>query len=317
MRRIPAAIAVIGLSALALVGCSSGGSAAASCAPSAASSPALDLINASGAQGSPSATLTDPVYVDATAVETVTAGEGRRITSEAQDVVFSVAIADGTTGQTLVSSSVPVQPLSSWEDHYAGLVKMMMCATEGSRLVGAIPASDLSADAAANFGLAEDASVAVVLDVQQVYLAAADGAPQFNDRRGMPSVVLAPDGRPGIIVPDAQAPDDLVVEVLKKGDGPAVGGDDSIRVHYTGLTWADREVFDSTWEKGASVALTLDGVVDGFAQALDGQTVGSQLLVVIPPSLGYGDEATGSIPAGSTLVFVIDILGVDAPAATQ
>ncbi len=53
----------------------------------------------------------------------------------------------------------------------------------------------------------------------------------------------------------------------------------------------------------------------GFAQALKGQTVGSQILVVIPPSLGYGDKTTSSIPAGSTLVFVIDVLGVDTPAA--
>ncbi len=106
------------------------------------------------------------------------------------------------------------------------------------------------------------------------------------------------------------------VEVLKKGDGPAVGGTDSIRINYTGVTWADRKVFDSTWENGASAAVTLDAVVPGFAQALDGQTVGSQILVVIPPALGYGDTASGSIPAGSTLVFVIDILGVDTPATS-
>ena len=131
----------------------------------------------------------------------------------------------------------------------------------------------------------------------------------------MPSVVLAPNGTPGIIIPDTAPPSDLAVEVLKKGDGPAVGDGDQIRINYTGLTWADRKVFDSTWDKGASTAVTLDAVVPGFAQALKGQTVGSQILVVIPPSLGYGDKTTSSIPAGSTLVFVIDVLGVDTPAA--
>ena len=49
-------------------------------------------------------------------------------------------------------------------------------------------------------------------------------------------------------------------------------------------------------------------VIDGWNQGLVGQTVGSQILLVVPPSLGYGTTAQGSIPANSTLVFVIDIL---------
>jgi peptidylprolyl isomerase len=46
-------------------------------------------------------------------------------------------------------------------------------------------------------------------------------------------------------------------------------------------------------------------------QALDGVKVGSQVIAVIPPDLGYGDVDQGSIPAGSTLIFVIDVLGKD------
>ena len=49
-------------------------------------------------------------------------------------------------------------------------------------------------------------------------------------------------------------------------------------------------------------------VIDGWNQGLVGQTVGSQVLLVVPPSLGYGANAQGSIPANSTLVFVVDIL---------
>lgn len=316
LRRIPASLAVIGLSALALVGCSSS-AAPASCERADSGSSALGLIGVSGAEGSPAIALKDPVYVDGTSFEDVTVGDGPAVTSDAQDVVFSVAIANGASGETLISSGTDVRPLSGWVEHYEGLADMMRCATEGSRVVGAIPFDAVSAEAATSMGLTEGQSLAVVLDLQKVYLAAADGVPQYNDRPGMPSVVLAPDGAPGIIVPDAAPPTDLAVEVLKRGDGAAVTAGDSIRIHYTGVTWADREVFDSTWEKGASAAVTLDGVVPGFAQALEGATVGSQLLVVIPPDLGYGSEGTGSIPGDSTLVFVIDVLGVDAPAPTE
>ncbi|MEV9370133.1 FKBP-type peptidyl-prolyl cis-trans isomerase, partial [Klebsiella pneumoniae] len=45
-------------------------------------------------------------------------------------------------------------------------------------------------------------------------------------------------------------------------------------------------------------------------KALEGQTVGSQVLVVMPASDGYGDKGQGSIPANAPLVFVVDILGV-------
>jgi peptidylprolyl isomerase len=59
-------------------------------------------------------------------------------------------------------------------------------------------------------------------------------------------------------------------------------------------------------------------MIPGFAEALDGKTVGSQVLVVIPPDQGYGDQAQGPIPADSTLVFVVDILGIDqAPASDE
>ena len=74
--------------------------------------------------------------------------------------------------------------------------------------------------------------------------------------------------------------------------------------------WSSHEVFDTSWDSQPA-SLSLDAVVPGFAEAVQGATVGSQLLVVIPPDLGYGDTAQGAIPAGSTLVFVIDVLGLD------
>lgn len=53
----------------------------------------------------------------------------------------------------------------------------------------------------------------------------------------------------------------------------------------------------------------------GFKKALEGQKVGSQVLAVIPPAEGYGAQAQSGIPANSTLVFVIDILGTVPSAA--
>ena len=51
-------------------------------------------------------------------------------------------------------------------------------------------------------------------------------------------------------------------------------------------------------------------VIPGFSNAIIGQTVGSQIGVIVPSSQGYGDQGNDKVPAGSTLFFVIDILGV-------
>lgn len=319
MLRIPAVVAVLGLSVLTLAACASGpsdSSRSASCERPESTASELKLIHSSGAEGTPAVSITAPVYTKKTVFTDVTTGDGPAVTTDAQDVMFTVSVVNGATGEKILSSGTQVQPLSGWRTNYDGFATMMMCATQGSRIVGAVPASALSKAAAQDWGISGTQSIVVALDLQRVYLPAADGVPQYNDRRGMPSVVLAPDGRPGVIIPDAAPPKELAIETLKKGTGPAVTDQDSVRVHYTGVLWADRTVFDSTWEKGASTALTTKGVVPGFAKALEGATVGSQILAVIPPDEGYGDKANGAIPANSTLVFVIDILGIDDPAST-
>jgi peptidylprolyl isomerase len=86
-------------------------------------------------------------------------------------------------------------------------------------------------------------------------------------------------------------------------------------VQYTGVTWDDNRVFDSTWEQGTPATFVVDTgegseVVPGLSKAIIGQKVGSQVGVIVPPSEGYGDQEVQGIPANSTLFFVIDILGV-------
>ena len=217
------------------------------------------------------------------------------------ETVFETAY-DGSGAQVLSRSSGPPRP---------GLADALECATEGSRIVTVIPPDEIEPGTAAALGLSEGDSAVAVVDVRKVYLPKANGADQFVEGHGMPTVVRAADGTPGIIVPDGTPPDEVVVEVLKKGDGEVVTGDAPVRVHYTGVTWDGDAPFDSSWETKKPVSLTVDGVVEGFGQALEGQTVGSQILVVIPPEFGYGDQAQANIPADSTLVFVIDILGID------
>ncbi|WP_065570718.1 FKBP-type peptidyl-prolyl cis-trans isomerase [Microbacterium oleivorans] len=321
MRQIPAAVAVIGLTALALVGCAPTGPADGGCERVTAPASSLDLVDVSGAQGSPTAKTTDPVYVTKTSYTDLAKGEGTPITTSKQDVQLGLTLLNGATGQTILSAPTKLIQLSVLEQSFPTIGKALDCARPGARVVTAMPAKDVNPAFAEQARLPESASVVLVVDVNTVFLPAANGVPQYVDGSNVPTVVLAPDGTPGIIVPDAAPPKDLVVKTLKKGDGEKITADSTPRLQYTGVLWKTGEVFDSTWEKGSPVTLSMKNVVKGFADALEGQTVGSQVLVVIPPSLGYGDQSSGTIPAKSTLVFVIDILGIDtsedAQSATQ
>lgn len=130
----------------------------------------------------------------------------------------------------------------------------------------------------------------------------------------LPGVSLNEDsGEPTIEAPEGDAPEDLVVQPLIEGDGEDVGKDDHVTFQYKGVKWSDGEEFDSSWSKGEPFATTFDKVIQGWGDGLVGQKVGSQVLLVIPPAMGYG-ESEGHELQDETLVFVIDILHTMPPA---
>ena len=102
--------------------------------------------------------------------------------------------------------------------------------------------------------------------------------------------------------------DKVLVKTLTKGDGPEVCPGAQVKVNYVGALW-DGTKFDSSYDKGKPVSFSLSGVIKGWGYALAHARVGDRLELVIPPSLGYGENGYGQdIPPNSTLVFVVDIL---------
>ncbi|MDZ8276096.1 FKBP-type peptidyl-prolyl cis-trans isomerase [Microbacterium aquimaris] len=314
MRKISAALALVGLTSVGLVGCTVE-AAPAPCVEGDSDALASLVTVEGGTVAEPRVDVYTPFHVDEVLVDHLTDGDGPELSTDSQLLVMDYAFYAGDSGELFATTAYDgdlsnVFSMENIVSALPGLSEALLCAQAGSRVVVGLPADGINPDYAAQAGLAEDESMLAVVDVRKVYLPQAEGELRYNSSLGMPTVVRAPDGRPGVIIPDATAPEDLVVQTLIEGDGDVVEPGDTVRVQYTGLTWAEREVFDTTWD-ASPAALSLDQVVPGFAAALEGQTVGSQVLAVIPPDQGYGDQASGSIPAGSTLVFVIDILGVD------
>lgn len=191
-------------------------------------------------------------------------------------------------------------------------------AHQGSRVVYYMPALLTHAGKGIpSLGVGAKDSIIFVFDIRAVALPRATGAAQ-PAQNGFPAVVTDKDGVPGIVLPHTPAPTLKTTEVatLIKGAGPVVHKGDKIIVHYSGMVWADgnTSLFDSSWQKEGrepfSSPLNDTSLIKGWVKALDGQTVGSQVLAVIPASEAYGDRADNpAIPPNSTLVFVIDLLG--------
>lgn len=132
---------------------------------------------------------------------------------------------------------------------------------------------------------------------------------ELND--SLPSVTLDEESQaPSIDAPEGDPSEDLVVDVLKQGDGPEVQAESYVTIHYRGIGWSDGEEFDSSWGEdntGAPAQFELQQLISGWQEGLEGQKVGSQVIMSIPPDQAYGDSE-GHELADETLVFVVDIL---------
>lgn len=168
-------------------------------------------------------------------------------------------------------------------------------------------------------GIEKDDTLLFVIDVTGAaeVLKRAAGAP-VAPPAGLPTVTLADDGKPTITLPETPAPTELVVQPLITGTGAKVEAGQEITVHYTGIKWPGGEQFDSSWDRGAPATFPIGsgGVIPGWDAGLVGQPVGSQVLLVVPPEQGYGEQGNpqGGISGTDTLVFVVDILDAQAGA---
>ena len=89
---------------------------------------------------------------------------------------------------------------------------------------------------------------------------------------------------------------------------------DYVTVEYEGAL-LNGQIFDSSYQRGKPARFELDGLVQGWIDALQQMRPGDEWIVYIPPSLGYGAEQKGPIPANSVLVFRLELLAVGGPPA--
>lgn len=322
-KKLPVLLTIFGLS-LALTACSGGSgtpaatpsvdpaSATGSCTDAGKTSDAISVTGDFGAE--PTVTFDSPLTTKGTERTVSIKGNGDSKTKAGSVVQVSFTAFNGATGEKVDSTGYGADAsnvsLTVADSYVPGLVRAVNCSVVGDRVVAVMPPSDGFGDKGwTDLGLGAKDSMVFVIDINGIQATKATGVDQPAEP-GLPTVKLAKNGEPTITVPDSDAPADLKISTLKKGDGTVVAAGDTVSVEYTGLVWATGKTFDTSWNVAGPAAFATDKVVPGFGDALVGQAVGSQVLAVIPPAQGYGDAGNtqAGIKGTDTLVFVVDIL---------
>jgi FKBP-type peptidyl-prolyl cis-trans isomerase len=325
-RRRVAALAITSLLAVGVIagcGSSSSSSAAAGSKASASSSASSSAdtytsVTATGAFGTaPTVTIPASAGSGALYTKTLIQGTGPKLTSS-QSLLGNFVLYDwsGKTHKLIGSTYSDKLPTLFTGSLLPGLEKALEGQQVGSRVLAVIPPADAFGTAGnSQIGVGPTDTVVFVIDMVKSFdnTAGVTGTQTSNGGGTLPTVTAGAAGKgPTITIPKTAAPKTLQVKTLIKGTGPVVKKGNYLVVQYTGVNYRTGKVFDSSWSRSAPWATVIgEGqVIPGWDTGLVGQTVGSRVLLVIPPADGYGK--TGSSSAGikgtDTLVFAIDII---------
>ena len=284
-------------------------------APAGASTDKFDAVTVTGGEGErPVVTVNAPFGVKTSTVDVINTGKGVKA-AKGSTITFDYVLVNGRTGQEIETSfgSEPVSLVLDPKQAEPTLVKSLVGTPTGSRVLVAIAPKDGLAKAASGSDptIQKDDTLLFLFDVRQSLKRATGDA--VAPVAALPKVKLANNGAPTITMPKSDPPTGLVAQPLIKGKGPVVAAGQKINVQYTGALWRDGKVFDSSWQRGKSITFPIGtgSVIAGWDEGLVGQTVGSQVLLVVPPDKGYGADGQpqAGIKGTDTMVFVVDILG--------
>lgn len=103
----------------------------------------------------------------------------------------------------------------------------------------------------------------------------------------------------------------LVYRVLKEGGGASPGSTDTVKVHYKG-TFPDGKEFDSSYSRGTPIEFPLSRVIPCWTEGVQRMKLGGKAKLTCPSQIAYGERGAGGvIPPNATLVFEVELLGIN------
>jgi FKBP-type peptidyl-prolyl cis-trans isomerase len=333
MRRFLALIAIPLLACVVLAGCGSSKSSSSSSPASSTSSAAAAAsastgsvsgtgantsVTAIGAFGkAPAVTIPKALPGSSLTVKTLIQGTGSAVTkSDAVAANFVLYFWQGKSS-SLKASTYTSSPTVIGGQMLPGLETALVGKKVGSRVLAVIPpAQGYGTAGNSQIGVTGSTWLVFVIDVVKSYAdtAGATGAQVSDGGGNLPTVSVKAGAAPSLSFPSGAPPSTLVTKTLVKGNGPKVAKGEYIIAQYVGYIWRTKKVFGSSWSSGSPfgfvVGATPEQVIPGWDKGLTGQTVGSRVLLSIPPAEGYGTAGASQagIKGTDTLVFVVDIL---------
>jgi FKBP-type peptidyl-prolyl cis-trans isomerase len=316
MRRAAALAFLPLIAAAAIAGCSSSSS---STSAAASSSDPYKSVTVSGAFDK-SPTVKIPKVKGTGDLYTKTVIQGNGTTLTASDGMVGNYVAYDWSGKTskLLGSSYTQGTQSLFVGQLLpGLEKALVGQKLGSRVLAVIPPKDaFGSTGNSTEGIGASDTLVFVIDMDSTFATTGVSGTQAAAGAGLPTVTppaANSTAGPTIKVDTSAAPPKtLQVKPLIKGNGAVVKKGQDLAVQYTGVIWRTGKVFDSSYSRNMPLTTVIgEGqVIPGWDTGLVGQTVGSRVLLVIPPADGYGSAGASQagIKGTDTLVFVVDIL---------
>ena len=329
MRRLLAITVIPLLACLVIAGCGSSKPSASASSSSSSSAAASNSntntsVKVTGVFGTTPVVSIPKLKADnKLTVKTVIPGTGATVTkSDAMAANFVLYFWDGTSN-SLKANTFTSNPTVIGGTMLPGLETALIGQKVGSRVLAVIPPADGYGTAGnSQLGITGTTTLVFVIDVIKSYsdTAAASGTQVSSGGGSLPTVTAHTGSAPTVTIPPATPPSGLVTKTLIKGSGPKLVKGQYVIAQYTGYIWRTKKVFDSSWSSGSPFGFVIgaspEQVISGWDTGLAGQTVGSRVMLVIPPKDAYG--STGASQAGitgtDTLVFVVDIIDAFKPA---
>jgi len=323
MRRFLAVLAIPLLAGMALAGCGSS-------KPAVKATNENAVVTATGSfDKSPNVTIPKAKASTTLTVKTLISGTGPALTGTEQFLGnYAVYSWDGTA-HALKGSTYSAVPTIFTSPLLPGLKTALTGKKVGSRVLAVVPPKDgFGTTGNSQAGITGTTTLVFIIDVIKAYPGnpAASGSQVAHGGGNLPTVTepTAAGTAPTVKMPGktVKPPASLQVQTLIKGTGPAVGKGQWVVAQYVGYIWRTSGVFDSSWSRKVPFVFKIGSspaqVITGWDTGLQGQTVGSRVLLVVDPKDGYG--STGNSQAGinatDTLVFVVDIVDALDPATT-
>jgi FKBP-type peptidyl-prolyl cis-trans isomerase len=335
MRRAAALLGIPLIATVAIAGCASSpsssssstkpasssssptGSASASASATGPTVASNSVVTAIGTFGkAPTVTIPPEKAASTLYTKTLIKGSGPTLT-KSESLLGNFVLYDwsGTTHKLLGSTYSSGSPTLFSTSLLPGLETALIGQKAGSRVIAVIPPADgFGASGNSQIGVSPTDTLVFVVDmIQNISNSAGVTGTQTSNGGGTLPTVSATTGKaPTITIPATKPPTTLQVKTLIKGTGPTVKKGQLIVVQYTGVNWRTKKVFDSSWSRSAPFGVNIgEGqVLQGWDTGLVGQTVGSRVLLVIPPAEGYKSQGNSQagIKGTDTLVFVVDII---------